>query len=83
MKQEAVTTAAKSSQRLRIMQHLRKYGTLTNIEALSLYGIMRLSSRVSELRARGEQIETVMRKGYNKYGEPMRYAEYNLRESAE
>ncbi len=80
MKQETVTTAAKSSQRLRIMQHLRKYGSITSLEALTLYGIMRLSSRVSELRKRGELIATVTKKGYNKYGEPIHYAEYRLRE---
>lgn len=82
MKQETVTPAAKSSQRLRIMQHLRKYGTLTSLEALSLYGIMRLSSRVSELRKRGEHIEAVTKKGYNKYGDPIHYAEYCLTEGA-
>ncbi len=79
-KQTDATPATKSTQRLRIMQHLRKYGTLTSLEAITLYGIMRLSSRISELKARGERIETVMRKGMNKYGEPVRYAEYHLRE---
>ena len=71
---------AKMTQHKRIMRHLRKYGTLTSMEAISLYGIMKLSTRVSELRARGERIETVMRKGLNRYGEPVRYAEYRITE---
>ena len=71
---------ARMTQHKRIMRHLRKYGTLTSMEAISLYGIMKLSTRVSELRARGERIETVMRKGLNRYGERVRYAEYHITE---
>ena len=74
---------AKMTQHKRIMRHLRKYGTLTSMEAISLYGIMKLSTRISELRARGERIETVMRKGLNRYGEPVRYAEYHLQGNEE
>ena len=80
MQERTGTTAAKSSQRLRTMQHLRKYGTITSLEAITLYGIMRLSSRVSELRGRGEPIETTIISGVNKYGERTHYAEYRLRE---
>lgn len=73
---EKITTTTKTGQRVRIMRHLRKYGTLTALEAITLYGIMRVSSRISELKARGEPIVTVMKKGRNRYGEPIRYAEY-------
>lgn len=71
---------ARMTQHKRIMRHLCEHGTLTSMEAISLYGIMKLSTRVSELRARGEQIETVMRKGLNRYGDPVRYAEYRMKE---
>ena len=71
---------ARMTQHKRIMRHLYEHGTLTSMEAISLYGIMKLSTRVSELRARGEQIETVMCKGLNRYGDPVRYAEYRMKE---
>lgn len=73
------TTATKSSQRLRVMQHLKEGKTLTSLEALRLYGIMRLPNRISELRRRGEQIEKTTITVENKYGESVRVAEYRLK----
>ena len=72
-------TAIKSSQRLRVMQHLKEGKTLTSLEALRLYGIMRLPNRISELRRRGEQIEKTTITVENKYGESVRVAEYRLK----
>lgn len=73
------TPATKSSQRLRVMQHLKEGKTLTSLEALRLYGIMRLPNRISELRRRGEQIEKTTITVENKYGEAVRVAEYRLK----
>ena len=73
------TTATKSSQRLRVMQHLKAGKSLTSLEALRLYGIMRLPNRISELRRRGEQIEKQTIIVRNKYGEAVRVAQYRLK----
>lgn len=72
-------TATKSSQRLRVMQHLKEGKTLTSLEALRLYGIMRLPNRISELRRRGEQIEKQTITVRNKYGDAVRVAQYRLK----
>lgn len=77
------TQNEKSTQRLRIMQHLRQHGTITGLEALQLYGIMRLASRISELKKRGEPITKEMRTSVNKYGAPVHYAEYRLIEESD
>lgn len=77
---EEITTATKSTQRSRIMHHLKANRTLTSLEALRRYGIMRLSARISELKKRGEPIEKKMICVQNKYGETVRIAEYRLRE---
>lgn len=69
----------KSTQRLRVMQHLKEGKTLTSLEALRLYGIMRLPNRISELRRRGEQIEKQTIIVRNKYGEAVRVAQYRLK----
>ncbi len=69
----------KSTQRLRVMQHLKEGKTLTSLEALRLYGIMRLPNRISELRRRGEQIEKQTIIVRNKYGEAVRVAQYKLK----
>ena len=72
-------TAQKSTQRIRVMQHLKEGKTLTSLEALRLYGIMRLPNRISELRRRGEQIEKQTIIVRNKYGEAVRVAQYRLK----
>ena len=76
---EKVTVHQKSTQRIQIMRHLKENGTITQLEALREYGIMRLASRISELKKRGEPISKVMRSATNRYGETVRYAEYSLK----
>lgn len=63
---------AKLTQNERILRHLRDYGTLTNVEAISEYGIGHLASRSSELRKAGHPIVVECMKGKNRYGEPTR-----------
>ena len=46
------------SQTNEIMYHLRVYGSITPLEALDLYGCMRLAARVNDLRKRGHEIRT-------------------------
>ena len=40
------------TQNERILRHLRDNGSITPLDALSEYGIMRLASRISDLRSR-------------------------------
>lgn len=35
----------------RILRHLKDYGSITSLEAVNEYGIMRLASRINDLRA--------------------------------
>lgn len=64
----------------RITRHLYDYGTLTSIEAMKEYGIMRLSARISELKNQGWVISSKLEKGTNRYGEPTKYSIYTLKE---
>ena len=59
----------KISQCDRILRHLRDYGSITSLEAITEYGILRLASRINDLKGRGYNItsETVM--GKNRYEE--------------
>lgn len=63
-------------QREIVLEHLKDYGTLTQLEALQRYGIGRLSARVKRLRDRGHQIAT------DQDG-PHDYATYRLIEEAD
>lgn len=65
----------------RIMRHLEEYGSISALDAMKEYGIMRLASRISELKKRGEKIGVRMAKGENRFGEETHYAVYFLKEA--
>ena len=52
----------------RILRHLKDYGSITSLEAVNEYGIMRLASRINDLRAQGIAIVSEVRTGKNRYG---------------
>ena len=54
-----------------IIHHINQYGSITPLEALPRYGIMRLASRVSELRNEGLDIVSDL-----KVHDGRRYASY-------
>ena len=62
----------------KVLRHLEDYGTIDPLTALSEYGIMRLASRVSDLKKQGIFITKEIKKAKNRYGETVRYAEYRL-----
>lgn len=66
------------TQNERIIRHLTDYGSITSMEAMTEYGIMRLASRINDLRRLGYPIigETVA--GLNRYGEATHYSRYRL-----
>ena len=61
-----------------IIRHLEDYGSITPVEGLKEYGIMRLASRVSELNKRGAHIIAEMVTGKNRYSEKVHYARYSF-----
>lgn len=62
----------------KILRHLEVYGSITPVEALQEYGIMRLASRISDLKKMGYEIASNMESGYNRFGEKVRYASYSM-----
>lgn len=66
------------TQKEKVIRHLEAFGTITPMEAIQDYGIMRLASRISELRRAGYIIFTDMVYGLNRFQEKTRYAEYRL-----
>ena len=65
----------------RIVRHLEAFGSITSLEAMQEYGIMRLASRVSALKKSGLPVRTELVRGENRFGEPTCYARYSLDES--
>lgn len=61
-----------------IIEHLERFGSITALEALNAYGIMRLASRISDLRHSGYCIAKEMVKVTNRVNEVTLVARYYL-----
>lgn len=66
------------TQNQRILDYLDKYGSITQLDALNDIGVMRLASRVSDLRRRGYPIVSEMVEVKNRYGEKCRIKRYSM-----
>jgi hypothetical protein len=64
------------SQNKRILEHLSLGGTLTSLEALSLFGSLRLAARISDLRNAGNTIKSEMVQVGNNKKKVARYSLY-------
>ena len=62
----------------RVLRHLKDYGSITPVEALAEYGIMRLGARIWDLKKQGHVIVTERETGVNRYGERTAYARYRV-----
>jgi len=68
----------KMTQEKRILRHMKDFGTITSREAMFDYGIMRLASRISDLRRKGYSINSKMVTAKNRYNEDTYFSEYSL-----
>ena len=62
----------------KILRHMEEYGSITPLDALQEYGIMRLASRICDIKRAGVEVEKEIETAKNRYGEPVRYARYRL-----
>lgn len=68
------------NQEQRILDYMKEFGSITPLDAMKEFGIMRLASRISDLKKRGYKITREYEKGVNRYGEHTKYARYILKE---
>ena len=61
-----------------IIKWLEEYGSITPLDALREFGIMRLAPRISELKEMGYNIITKIKISKNRYNKPIHYARYEL-----
>ncbi len=57
------------TQATRVLEYMREYGGITQLEALQELGVMRLASRVSDLKRSGYSIVGERVEVKNRYGE--------------
>ena len=75
---EKVRREAELTQCNLILSHLREHGSITPLEAMREYGIMRLGARVWDLKKQGYKIDMSRESGLNRFGESTSYARYTL-----
>jgi len=67
----------------RVIQYLKEFGSITQLEAIRDLGVMRLASRISEIRhKRGYNIESTFIKVKNRFGEQCSVRKYYLGKEA-
>ena len=66
------------TQKDRIIRHLNDKGSITALDAMKDYGIMRLASRISELKDEGYNIRSEFVSSKNRYNESVSFSKYSL-----
>lgn len=70
----------KPTQNERIIMYIATFGSITQLEALQDLGVMRLASRISDLRQRGYNIVSEVEAVPNRYGETCHIKRYKFGE---
>jgi hypothetical protein len=69
------------TQAQRVLAYIEEHGSITQFEAFSELGIMRLASRISDLRRMGFPIISETEKVKNRFDETCHVKKYSLGES--
>lgn len=72
----------KTTQNELVYNHMKDFGWITPLDAFAEYGIMRLASRISDLRRKGIAIESEMVCSTNRRGQKVYFKKYRLAEAA-
>jgi hypothetical protein len=70
----------KATQAERVLEYIEERGSITQLEALQEIGVMRLASRISDLKKLGYPITSNVEAVKNRYGENCYIKRYSLRE---
>lgn len=68
----------KISQKQRIINYIREFGSISSWEAYSDLGITQLGARIDQLKKDGYIFKTEWESNKNRYGEPVSYKKYYL-----
>lgn len=73
-------TCHKKSKGKLVREHLEKYGSITSLEAIELYGATRVADIIYKLRNSGVEIETVDMPFTDRFGTKSHYGKYVLKQ---
>lgn len=66
------------TQAQRVLDYIDQFGSITQLEALRDLGVMRLASRISDLKKLGYPIKSDMETVQNRFGENCKIKRYSL-----
>jgi hypothetical protein len=69
---------SKATQAQRVLDYIDEFGSITQFEALQDLGVMRLASRISDLKKQGFPITSKVEAVKNRYGENCYIKRYSL-----
>ena len=61
-----------------VLKHLLKKGRITSLQAIQLYGVTRLASRINDLKQAGWNIQGDMIPVINRYGQTVYVKQYYI-----
>ena len=68
----------KTSKKEKVLEHLKKNGSITSLEAIDLYGATRLCAIIFNLRKEGYNIDTLDLAFVDRYGTKSHFGKYVL-----
>lgn len=68
------------TQKQRILEHLKKYGSITTWDSFELYGDTRLSDKIYRLKKDNYEFDEEWISKKNRYGKPVTFKKYILKE---
>ena len=71
-------TVQKATQAERVLAYIEEFGSITQLEALKDLGVMRLASRISDLKKQGVPIKSDVETVTNRFGENCYIKRYSL-----
>ena len=74
---------SKPTQNQRILDYIEEFGSITQLDALRDLGVMRLASRISDLKRQGYPIISKIETVNNKFEEKCRIKRYSFGRSSE
>lgn len=69
---------SRPTQNQRILDYIAEFGSISQLEALQDLGVMRLASRISDLKRQGYNIKSSIDVVKNRYGEKCRVKRYSI-----
>ena len=70
----------RATQTERVLDYIDEFGSITQMEALNDLGVMRLASRISDLKRQGYPITSSIEVVKNRYGERCHIKRYSMGE---